>query len=197
MGKVTFDISMSLDGFITGPNESVDRLHEWLYGLASWREPHDLEGGEANRDSDVLAEAFKATGAFVMGRGLFDVGEEPWGDNPPFHMHVFVVTHNARETLVKEGGTTFTFVIDGVESALNQARAAAGNKDVMVVGGADIIQQLISAGLVDEFQIHLVPVLLGDGIRLFDHLSTGPIELESTRVVASPSVTHLKFRIAK
>jgi dihydrofolate reductase len=133
-GQVGFDITMSLDGFIAGPNDSLDqplgeggeRLHEWVFGLASWREPHGLEGGETNRDSEVLEEAMSSTGAIVLGRRMFDLAKG-WGDNPPFHMPVFVLTHEARDPLVKEGGTTFTFV-NGIESALEQARAAAGGK---------------------------------------------------------------------
>ena len=200
MGKVTADISMSLDGFIAGPNdvpgngmgEGGERLHEWVYDLASWREPHGLSGGETNRDSEILEEASQNVGAIVLGRRMFDNAEE-WGDEPPFHMPVFVLTHEAREKLDKKGGTTFTFVTDGIESALAQARAAAGDKDVAVGGGANTIQQFMAAGLLDELQIHLVPVLLGDGIRLFDNLGAAAIELEGTRVVASPDVTHLRF----
>jgi dihydrofolate reductase len=177
MSKVTSDMSMSLDGFIAGPNDSVerplgdggDRLHQWVYGLESWRKLHDLAGGTTNRDAEVLDESFKNTGTVVMGRRMFNFGERYWGDNPPFHMPVF-----------KEGGTTFTFATDGIESALRQAKAAAGDKDVSVAGGANIVQQFIEAGLLDQLQIHLVPVLLGDGRRLFDHTGTEQIELEST-----------------
>jgi dihydrofolate reductase len=205
MGKVAVDISMSLDGFIAGPNAGIEfplgqggeRLHQWVYGLESWRERHGLAGGQSNRDAEILEEAFKNTGAVVMGRRMFDTGEEPWGDNPPFHMPVFVVTHHAREKLIKEGGTTFTFVTDGIESALEQAQAAAGDQDISVAGGANIIQQFLKAGLLDEMQIHIVPVLLGDGTRLFDELGTDHIELESTWVIESPAVTHLKFRVVK
>ncbi|HSH78314.1 MAG TPA: dihydrofolate reductase family protein [Herpetosiphonaceae bacterium] len=205
MGKVHFNISMSLDGFIAGPNDSVeqglgeggDRLHQWLYDLASWREIHGLEGGETGTDADILEEAFKNTGAVLMGRRMFDIAEEAWGDNPPFHVPVFVVTHRARETAVKQGGTTFTFVTDGIESALHQARAAAGDQDIAVAGGANIAQQYLKAGLLDEIQIHLVPILLGDGRRLFDNLGSAPIEMESTRVIQSPRVTHLRFRVAR
>lgn len=205
MRKVTLDMSMSLDGFIAGPNDSVEsplgaggeRLHQWVFGLASWRQRHGLPGGETNPDADVFDESFKATGAVVMGRRMFDFGERYWGDNPPFHLPVFVVTHNARETLVKEGGTTFTFVNNGIESTLQQARAAAGDKDVSVAGGADIIQQFLNAGLLDEIQIHLVPVLLGGGRRLFDHAGAGHIELEPARVIESPAVTHLRYRVVK
>ena len=202
MGKVSADMSMSLDGFITGPNdevesslgEGIERLHQWLYGLASWRERHGLDGGTTGMDAEILDEAFRNTGAIVMGRRLFEAGEGPWGDNPPFHMPVFVVTHHARKSLVKEGGTTFSFVTDGLESALQQAKAAAGGKDISVAGGANVIQQLLRAGLLDEIQIHLVPVLLGGGTRLFEHTGTEPIELEHTRVIESAGVTHLRFR---
>jgi dihydrofolate reductase len=204
VGKVTVDMSMSLDGFIAGPNDSVERplgeggerLHEWIYDLASWRERHGLEGGKIDTDAEVLDESFKNTGAVVVGRRMFDVANG-WGDNPPFHMPVLVITHEAREKLVKEGGTTFTFVTDGIQSALEQAKAAAGDKDVSVGGGANIIQQYLSAGLLDEIQIHLVPVLLGDGVRLFHHIGAEQIELETTRVIESPGVTHMKFRIVK
>jgi dihydrofolate reductase len=202
MTKVMSDMSMSLDGFIAGPNDTAERplgdggerLHKWVYDLASWRERHGLG---AARPIVTLDEAFKNSGAVVMGRRMFDLGERPWGDNPPFHMPVFVVTHETKEKLVKEGGTTFTFVTDGIASALQRAKAAADDKDVSVAGGAHIVQQCLSAGLLDEIQIHLVPVLLGDGRRLFDHLATSRIELERTRVIESAGVTHLKFRVAK
>lgn len=203
MSRVIADISMSLDGFITGPTDSmeslgqgVERLHRWVYDLPSWRAPHGLEGGTASADDAIMAEAWHNIGATVMGRRMFEHGEEPWGDNPPFHMPVFVVTHHARKPLVKAGGTTFTFVADGIESAIEQARAAAGDKDVSVAGGANVIQQLLRAGLLDEIQIHLIPVLLGDGTRLFEHTGTQPIELEIDRVIDSTGVTHLRFRAA-
>jgi dihydrofolate reductase len=203
MAKVTSDISMSLDGFITGPNDDVEhplgeggeRLHQWVYELASWRERHGLAGGKSNRDAEVLDEAFRNVGAFVMGRRMFNHGEKPWGDNPPFHLPVFVVTHQSRPALTKEGGTTFSFVTDGIESALEQAKAASGGKDISVAGGANIVQQFLKAGLLDEIQIHLVPVLLGGGRRLFEHL--GKMELVPARVIESSGVTHLRFRIAR
>jgi dihydrofolate reductase len=203
MGKVSFDMSMSLDGFITGPSDSVERplgeggerLHQWVYGLASWRERHGLAGGATDMDAEVLDEAFKNVGAVVMGKRMFDHGEGPRGDDPPFHAPVFVVSDEDRETLAKEGGTTFAFVTDGIESALQQAQAAAGGRDVSLAGGANVVQQCLTAGLVDEFQIHLVPVLLGGGVRLFDHVTADQIEL--TRVIDSPGVTHLKFQVVK
>jgi len=202
MGKVVVDITTSLDGFIAGPNDGPElplgaggeRLHQWVYDLASWREPHGLAGGKTNRDSEVLDEALRTAGAIVVGRRMFD-NAKGWGENPPFHVPVFVLTHEARERISKEGGTTFTFVSDGIESALDQARAAAGDKNVSIGGGANTIQQYLSAGLLDEIQIHIAPMLLGEGIRLFEHLGTEEIELEGTRVIESPDVTHLRFRV--
>jgi dihydrofolate reductase len=204
MGKVTVDISMSLDGFIAGRNdgpelplgEQGEKLHEWVYGLASWRERHGLAGGESNRDAEILDEAFRDAGAVVLGRRMFD-NAHGWGEDPPFHMPVFVLTHDTREKLTKEGGTMFTFVTDGIESALEQAKAAAGDKDISIAGGANTVQQCLNAGLVDELQIHLVPLMLGGGVRLFDEADPERIGLEPIRVVESPRVTHLKYRAVK
>jgi dihydrofolate reductase len=204
VGNVVADITMSLDGFVAGPDDGPElplgaggeRLHQWVYDLASWREPHGLAGGKTNRDSEVLDEAFRAAGAVVVGRRMFD-NAQGWGDNPPFHMPVFVLTHEARDPEVKEGGTTFTFVGDGIESALEQARDAAGDKNVSVGGGANTIQQFIKTGLLDELQVHIVPLLLGGGIRLLEHLGPEQIELERTRVIDSPAVTHLRFRLPR
>jgi dihydrofolate reductase len=213
MAKVRCDISMSLDGFVAGPNASLEEplgaggelLHEWAFAATSWRESHGLSGGESNADSDVIEESITSTGAVVMGRRMFSGGQGPWepdprangwwGDEPPFHVPVFVLTHHARETLVMEGGTSFAFVTDGIEAALEQARAAAGDKDVLLAGGASIVQQYLKAGLTDELQIHVAPVLLGDGVSLFDRLGIGALALETTRVIASPSVTHLRFGV--
>jgi len=202
--KVAYDVSVSLDGFTTGPGddvgrplgEGIERPHQWLYDLASWRERHGQAGGETGQDAEVLEESFENTGAVLMGRRMFDIAEGPWGDNPPFHMPVFVLTHGPREPLAKEGGTSFTFVNDGIESALEQARAAAGDKDISVAGGANVAQQYLKAGLLDEVQLHLVPILLGGGVRLFDDLGSEQVELEQTRVIDSPGVTHLKYRVA-
>jgi dihydrofolate reductase len=204
MGKVFVDITTSLDGFIAGPNDSPDlglgeggeRLHEWVYGLATWREPHGLAGGTSGQDAEILDEAFRDTGAVVLGKRMFD-NAKGWGDNPPFHVPVFVLTHEARETITKEGGTTFTFVTDGIESALAQARDAAGDKNISIAGGANTIEQYLHAGLIDEMQIHVVPLMLGGGIRLFDQVDPELIQLEGTRVVESPGVTHLKYRVVK
>jgi dihydrofolate reductase len=203
MGHVVCDISMSLDGFITGPNTSVEnplgdggeRLHEWVYRLATWRGLHGQSGGEMNRDAERLEEAFRNTGATVMGKRMFDHGEKYWGAEPPFHMRVFVLTHHAREAELREGGTTFTFVTEGVEHALEQARAAAGDKDVAIAGGANTIQQVLGAGRLDEIEIHLVAVLLGGGTRLFAHLGADGQELDLTRVVESAGVTHLRYQV--
>jgi dihydrofolate reductase len=201
---------MSLDGFIAGPDQSTkdplgiggEQLHEWLFPLTAWRAPHGLEGGEVNASSQVLEEELANIGATIMGRNMFGGHPGPWsasqpwngwwGDNPPFHHPVFVLTHHPRPPLALEGGTTFTFVADGIVSALELARRAAGGRDVALAGGAKVAQQYLSAGLVDEMEIHLVPALLGGGDRLFD--SVGDLkDLRLVRTVATPSVTHLKF----
>jgi dihydrofolate reductase len=202
--RVFADISVSLDGFITGPDpspgqglgEGGERLHQWIFDLASWRRPHGLEGGSTGPDDDLMGEAFARAGAFVVGRRMFDHAEG-WGDEPPFHKRVFVLTHEPREPLEKQGGTIFTFVNDGIESAVRRAREAAGDKDVSIAGGANVIQQAWKARLLDEIQIHLVPILLGGGVRLLEHVGTGGAELEKTRVIDSSGVTHLRFRIPK
>lgn len=162
-----------------------------------WRERQSLQGGKTNPDDEVIREANDRVGAFVMGRRMLDEGEVNWPDPPPFRAPMFVLTNHSREPWVRQGGTTFTFVTDGIQSALEQARAAAGGKDVRVAGGANVIQQYIEPGLLDEIQIHLAPVLLGDGIRLFDHVGEQHIKLENTRVIASPRVTHLGYRVVK
>ena len=212
---VTFDISVSLDGFVAGPNQTLEEplgrggedLHEWIVATAAWRDRHELEGGESNPDSDIAAELLARQGAIVMGRRMFSGGSGPWeddpkrdawwGDDPPFHLPVFVVTHHARDPVEKEGGTTYNFVTDGVEAAVERARAEAGDKDVVLAGGASVIQQALAAGLVHEFQVHVSPVLLGGGVRLFDELGSAPPKLELTRVVESPAVTHLRYRVVK
>ena len=213
MGKLTMDISMSLDGFVAGPNQTLDNplgeggdgLHEWAFATTSWRERHGLSGGETNADSEVVEEGLRNTGATLMGRRMYSGGEGPWendpnadgwwGDDPPFGHPVFILTHHARAPVTKQGGTTFTFVTDGIEAALEQARAAAPDKDVLVAGGADVVQQYLKAGLLYELQIHVVPMLLGDGVRLFEnHLGPERPEIECTRVIESPAVTHLRYR---
>jgi dihydrofolate reductase len=218
MGKLRLDITMSLDGFIAGPNmtpkqglgEGGEQLHRWVIRLAGWRESHGLEGGDPNGDNEVFAESQRNVGAVVMGRRMFGGGDGPWGDpawgdkpwegwwgdEPPFHKPVFVLTHHPREPLTK-GQTTFTFVTDGIEAALEQAKSAAGDKDVLLGGGASVAQQYLAAGLLAEFQVHVVPVLLGEGVRLFENLPADEVKLENTRVVQSPAVTHISYRVVK
>jgi dihydrofolate reductase len=203
------NITMSLDGFVAGPNQTLEDplgergedLHQWIVGLASWRERHGREGGERNAADELTRAMHDRTGAFVMGRRMFSGGEgswedDPkanswWGDDPPFDGPVFVVTHHEREPLVR-GTTTYTFV-DGVEEAVRQAREAAGGKDVQVSGGANVAQQALDAGLLDELHIHIAPVLLGSGVRLFDQAEPRPIEL--VRSVESPQATHVVYRV--
>jgi dihydrofolate reductase len=209
--KLRLRISISLDGFVAGPRQSVDnplgvggmRLHEWAFPLAQWRAMHGLEGGEVNESSAVVAESLANIGATVMGRNMFGghpgpwAAKQPWngwwGANPPFHHPVFVLTHHARAPLELEGGTTFTFVTGGIEAALEQARRAAGGKDVSLAGGANAARQYLVAGLVDEMEISLAPTLLGSGERLFDGVGDDLHGLELVRTVAAPNVTHLKF----
>ena len=211
MSKLRLKISMSLDGFVAGPSQSVDnplgiggeRLHEWAVALESWRAAHGLEGGEVNESAAVMEESLANIGATVMGRNMFGGHPGPWstakpwngwwGTNPPFHHPVFVITHHAREPLKLEGGTTFTFVTQGIEVALDQARQAAEGKDVSLAGGASAAQQYLRANLVDEMEIHLVPILLGSGERLFDGVGDDLHGVELVRTVAAPNVTHLKF----
>jgi dihydrofolate reductase len=213
MSKVRFVISMSLDGFIAGPNPSVneplgvggERLHEWMFPLAAWRGPQGLEGGEVNASTQAVEWTRTNVGATIMGRNMFGGGPGPWkrddpwigwwGDDPPFHHPVFVLTHHRREPLQLKGGNTFTFVTEGIESALGQANRAASGKDVLLAGGAKAAQQYLAAGLVDEALINLTPVLLGDGERLFENLGASLPELEPTETIAAPGVTHLMFRL--
>ena len=215
MGKIVAEISVSLDGYVAGPNptleqplgEGGDQLHEWAVRLKNFREPHGLPGGETGPDDELVAKSLRATGAVVMGRRMFSGGEGPWqddinangwwGDEPPFHKPVFVLTHHAREPLVMEGGTTFTFVTEGLESAIEDARAAAAETDVLVAGGANAIDQSINAGLVDELQLHLAPVVLGAGARLFEGVGPEFPRFEVTKVLESPLVTHLRYRVVK
>jgi len=202
---VSADLAISVDGCIAGTDVSIDNpggdgaepLFAWIHNLASWRERQGMTGGEDNRDSELMREWFDATGAVVMGRMMYDTGEEFWGDNPPFRTPVFVLTHRPRPALVKEGGTTFTFVTDGIHNALDRAKAAAGDRNVDIAGGASTVQQYLGQGLIDELQLHVVPALLGDGLRLFEGLGAGPRDLEPIRVVDTPLATHLKYRFVK
>jgi dihydrofolate reductase len=213
MSKVRVHIAISADGYVAGPNQSqenplgegAEELHEWMLELAAWREPHGRDGGKVNENTPIFEEAHDNIGAEIMGRGKFGPAgggpwpDEPWngwwGEDPPFHMPVFVLTHHEREPLTLTD-TTFTFVTDGIESALAQAREAAGGKDVYIGGGADIINQYLAAGLVDELEVHVSPLVLGGGARLFD--GVGPdLKLEQLRAVEAPGVAHLKYRVLK
>jgi dihydrofolate reductase len=211
MSKLRVHISTSLDGYVAGPNQSEkeplgkggEALHDWVVELKAWREPHGMEGGEVNASTRVVEEELANVGAEIMGRGKFGPpgggpwGDDPWpgwwGEEPPFHKPVFVVTHHEREPLTLSD-TTFTFVTDGIESALEQAREAAG-QDVIVGGGAQIINQYLAAGLVDELEIHVVPLLLGSGAALLE--GVGDLKLEQLRAVEGPGVAHLKYRVVR
>jgi len=211
VSKLRFRISMSLDGFVAGPSQSVEnplgiggtRLHEWVLPLTVWRATHGLQGGEVNESSRVVEESLANVGATVMGRNMFGGHPGPWdpkkpwngwwGVNPPYRHPVFVLTHHARKPLELEGGTTFTFVTDGIEAALEQARRAAHGKDVSLAGGAKAAQQYLAAGLVDEMEISLAPTLLGSGERLFDGIGDDLHGLKLVRTITAPNVTHLKF----
>jgi dihydrofolate reductase len=211
MAKLRFRTAMSLDGFVAGPNQSVDnplgvggtRLHEWAFALKAFREMHGMTGGEVNESSKIIEEAFVNVGATVMGRNMFGGHPGPWdpakpwngwwGSNPPYHHPVFVVTHHAREPLKMEGGNRFIFVTDGIQAALRQAHQVAEGKDVSLGGGASVARQCLMAGRIDEMLIHLVPTLLGSGERLFDGAGDDLRGLEWVQTIAAPGVTHLKF----
>ena len=215
MSKLKCQITMTLDGYVAGPNQGVKnplgeggfRIHDWAVRLKSFRELHgDTGGGETGINDDVLRGAFENIGATIMGRNMFGGGPGPWwkepwtgwwGDNPPFHTPVFVLTHHPREPLAMQGGTTFVFVTDGIESALEQAMRAARGKDVALGGGANAVQQHLTAGLIDEMEIHVVPLLLGAGARLFDGFGGSDVKLEPIRTIEGPGVTHLKYRMIK
>ena len=188
MTIVLLDMAMSLDGFIAGPNGEPEGLYDWFFPPS---------GSVTAGDAEVVNESIKTTGAIVMGRRAYDLGDKVDGFvDTPYRVEHFVLSHDVPEQVAK-GETTFTFVTDGIESALELAKADADDRNVAVGGGASIAQQCIEAGLTDEIQIHLVPVLLGDGIRLFEHLDTEQIELERTRVIESPFATHLRFHVVK
>jgi dihydrofolate reductase len=213
MSKLRFQLAVSLDGYVAGPDQDEENplgvggmdLHEWVFDLEAWRKQQGQEGGEVNASTPVVEEAQSNVGATVMGRNMFGggpgawSGDPPWngwwGDNPPYHTPVFVLTHHPRERLEMMGGTTFTFVTDGIESALEQARQAADGQDVLIGGGASVVQQYLAAGWVDEFELHVVPILLGDGERLLENV--GNLRLEQVRAIEAPGVTHIKYRVVK
>jgi dihydrofolate reductase len=204
MSKVRADISVSLDGYVAGPNETIEeplgeggeRLHDWVVALRAWRERAGLEGGEENVSTAIVEEATANVGAEIMGRGKFGPpGRGPWGDDPPFHKPVFVLTHHEREPL-ELADTTFTFVTEGIDAALEQAKAVAGEQDVFIGGGAKAINQYLAAGAIDELELHVVPLILGGGARLFE--GVGPAtRLELLRVVQAPGVTHVQYRVVR
>jgi len=208
---IRYSTSISLDGYTAGPDQSLEnplgvggmQLHDWLRSLAVWRENHGEEGGAETASTDVLKAAGANLGAYVMGRNMFGGGPGPWGDdpwngwwgdNPPFHLPVFVVTHLPRTPLECEGGTTFTFVTDGPEAAVALARDAASGRDVMINGGASVARQCLEAGLVDELGLDVVPVLLGGGERLFDDVGGAIDDYELVELVSSPAAAHFTYR---
>ncbi len=213
MGMFRFQIAISLDGYVAGPLQSVTNplgvrgleLHQWVFDLGVWRARTGQEGGEVNASTAVVEETQANVGAVVMGRNMFGGGPGPWsedppwkgwwGDDPPYHTPVFVLTHHPREPLEMDGGTTFFFVTDGIGSALAQAREAAGDLDVLLGGGANAIQQYLAAGLIDGFELHIVPILLGEGERLFENV--GDLRLEQVRVIEAPGVTHITYRVIR
>ena len=214
MANVMFEISMSLDGYVAGPDATLEdplgkrgeELHEWIIGLDAWRERHGLEGGERSVDSEVVEESLALTGAVVMGRKMYSGSEGPWeddpnadgwwGDDPPFRVPVFVLTHHPREPETKKD-TAITFVTDGIASAVAQARDSAGDKSVVVAGGGSVIQQSLGAGLVDECRLHVAPILLGGGVRLFDNVDADRLAFEPISAVHSPAVSHLRYRVVR
>jgi dihydrofolate reductase len=213
MSKLRCHIAISLDGFVAGANQSEQNplgergelLHGWMVPLAAWRESHGHQGGEVDQSTRVMEESRQNVGAGVMGRNMFgpvgggDWGDGQWkgwwGDDPPYHNDVFILTHHPRDPVEMEGGTTYHFVTDGIERALELARQAANGQDVRLWGGAQAIQQYMAAGLLDELELHVVPLLLGDGERLFDNVGDAEPQLEQVRAVEAPGVTHLKYRV--
>jgi dihydrofolate reductase len=212
MTRLRLNITMSLDGYVAGPNQSVsnplgeggEHLHEWAFATRTFRAVHGMEGGATGPDDDIAAECFQNVGATIMGRHMFGGGDGPWednpwngwwGDDPPFHTPVFVLTHHARKPLEMQGGTTFHFVTEGIHATLDRARDAARGKDITLAGGAQVAQQYLKAGLIDEMEIHVVPVLLGGGARLFDATDGRQTDYDCIRVVNSPTVSHYKHRL--
>ena len=215
MSKLRCHISISLDGFVAGPNQSEEnplgeggeRLHDWVVPLAAWRQSHGEQGGEVNESARIVEESRENIGAGVMGRNMFGPvhggawGDEQWtgwwGDNPPYHYPVFILTHHPRDPVEMEGGTTFHFVTDGIESAYAQAKAAAGDRAISIAGGASCARQAIEAGLVDEIDLQVNAVILGSGERLLDGFEAGKPKLELVRVLEAPGVAHLRYRVIR
>jgi dihydrofolate reductase len=192
MSTVYFDLSISLDGYVAGPNVTLsnplgddgERLHDWMF-----------VGRSAEQARTFEEDVFAPCGAMLMGRTMLDVGIEPWGEEPTFHMPVFVLTHRAHEPVAKLGGTTYHFVTTGLADALEQARAAADDKDIVIGGGANLVRQCLAAGIVEEFRLHLVPLVLGDGTRLFDGVAPFTAQAAASSGLDSHGVTHLHYRM--
>jgi dihydrofolate reductase len=214
MTRLKANLAMSLDGYVAGPEQGPEDplgkggmdLHQWAFELAAFRAEHEGEGGVVNASTTVIEEMQQNVGAVIMGRNMFGPIRGPWqdeswrgwwGEDPPYHVPVFVLTHHPRGPLEMQGGTTFHFVTDGIESAYEQAVAAAGGKDITLGGGASTVQQAIAAGLLDELQVNLVPILLGGGERLLEGLGGAPVGFVPTRVLEAPGVTHLRYRVVK
>ncbi len=202
MTTVTVDLVVSVDGSMAGPHvhptdnpggDGSDRLHLWLAGLASWRERQGMEGGLDDIDSRIIGEWFATTRAVVMGRTMYDSAVDFWGDEPPFRAPVFVVTHRPEASVEKQGGTSYTFVAEGVAAAVEQARAAAGDGNVDVAGGVSVVRQALAAGLVDEVHLHVLPFVIPGGQRWWD--AVGPLDLERIGAVAGGNADHLRYRV--
>ena len=213
MGKLKFSVTMSLDGYMAGPNQSLEEplgvggmaLHNWAFELAAFNEGHGSKGGVVNASTAIVQEMFENVGAVIMGRNMFGGGNGPWkpdwkgwwGDDPPYHVPVFVLTHHPRESLPMHGGTTFHFITDGIQSALRHAQEVAAGKDILIGGGAQTINQYVAAGLVDEINMTIAPRFLGSGERLFDNLAAPLPALEQVRIVDAPGVVHVRYRVSR
>ena len=204
MSKIFFSVGISLDGFLAGPNagpknpmgDGGTTIHMWLYNLARFRKELNIgEGGETGRDNDMIGETIERTGASIMGKRMFNEGEPSWPEDAPFHTPVFVLTHQRRDPWERKGGTTFYFINDGLQSALDKARKSAGRKDIRIAGGANVIQQFLNAGLVDEFTIHVAPIMLGEGVRLFENLVKYKFSVDTLDAIPSGLVTHLRYKV--
>jgi dihydrofolate reductase len=204
MSKVFFDVGISLDGYIAGPNGGSKNpigdgglaIHEWMFKQKSFREKLGMEGGEVNnKDNEIISETFNRIGSNIMGKRMFEEGEANWPEDAPFHCPVYVLTHQKREPWERPGGTIFYFVSDDIHNILENAMKDAGSKDVRISGGASVIRQYLNAGLIDEFSIHMAPMILGSGVRLFENLDQGKYSVKILEVVNSKDVTHLKYKV--
>lgn len=202
MSKVIVGLSTSADGIASGTSEAdFWQVHEavlgWVFGLRSWREAQGMDGGEDNGDSRLWAEDNQRIGAQIVGRRMFDFAVDAWGENPPFHVPVFVSTHRPHERVDKQGGTSYTFVTDGIVATVEAARAAAGDKDVLIAGGLSTARQALAAGVVDELSMHITPVVLGAGAKLLDNIGPDPIRLKPIRVSGSAEITHIRYTVLR